>query len=304
VRRIVLLLAGLLAGCLGGVRPAELSDAPIAFSYRTPEEARRRAEDLLSERERGREPARASRPGYGEVTLVEAARRGSIPLAWSRDHRRLLFAQPGDQDFQIYEFEREERTVRPVTHGPRAHTQACYAPEDRLLVVVVDTRVSPPRSQLAISGRGGRRPFRTVTEGPADHSPTCAPEADRAVFVRELGRGRAELWSLRLDDPEAPPQRLAPGQHPSFSRDGEWLAFAAPHQRELRIWRMRPDGSGRAPIGRGIRHEARPTLSPDGRMVAYVAAEDAPRRHLYLRRFDGSGDRILFADGDGEYPVW
>jgi Tol biopolymer transport system component len=243
-------------------------------------------------------------PRSGEVTLVGAARRGSIPLAWSTDHQRLLFAQPGDQDFQIYEYERAERTVRPVTHGPPPHTQGCYAADGRILVVSVDMRVSPPRSQLELSGRGGRRPFRPITEGPADHSPACSPDGAQAVYVRELGSGRAELWSVRLDEPGAPPQRLSPGQHPSFSRDGDWLAFAAPHQRQLRIWRMRPDGSGRAPIGRSIRHEARPTLSPDGRVVAYVAAEEPPRRHLYLRRFDGSGDRILFADGDGEYPVW
>ena len=78
----------------------------------------------------------------------------------------------------------------------------------------------------------------------------------------------------------------------------------APVKRELRLWRIRPDGSGRAPIGRGMRQEARPAISPDGRLVAYVASESRPRRHLYLRRLDGTGDRILFADGDGQYPVW
>ena len=35
-----------------------------------------------------------------------------------------------------------------------------------------------------------------------------------------------------------------------------------------------------------------------------ITAEDPPRRRLYVRRFDGSGDRILFSGGDGEYPVW
>jgi len=337
------LLAGpVCAGCLG-VRPSELPSEPIAFTYRAPEEARRRAEDMLAERARGREPERVNRPGYndmyatadgvvdylsrvlgrtqgeddrypgrlalldprsGELTVVSAARRGSIPLDWSADHQRLLFAQPGEADFQIYEYEREQRTVRPVTYGPPAHTQGCYAADGRVLVAAVDTRASPQQSHLELSERGGRHPFRAISEGPADHSPTCAPDGDLAVFVRELGGGRAEIRSVRLDDPSAASQPLSPGQHPRFSYDGEWVAFAAPYQRQLRIWRIRPDGSGRAPIGRGVRNEARPTFSPDGRVVVYVAAEDLPRRHLYLRRFDGSGDRILFADGDGEYPVW
>jgi Tol biopolymer transport system component len=67
---------------------------------------------------------------------------------------------------------------------------------------------------------------------------------------------------------------------------------------------MRPDGTARAPIGRGVREESSPAVSPDGRFVAFVAAEQAFRRQLYLRRFDGSGERILFADGDADYPVW
>jgi Tol biopolymer transport system component len=347
VRRAVHAVAAVIlsvgsSACLGAVSTSELPDEPIAFTYRTPEEARRRAEDMIDAQERGRTSApRASRPGYNDmhatadgltdylsrlagrergesqqhqgrlalldartdaVTLIEAARRGSIPLAWSADHERLLFAQPGHLDFQLYEYDRTRETVRPVTHAPPAHTQGCYAGDGRIVVVAVDTRTNPPESRLALSERGGRRPFRKLTEGPADHSPACSSDGETLVFVRELAPGRSEIRAQRLDESES--RRLSPGQHPVFSQDGKWVVFAAPYQRELRIWRIRSDGTGRTPIGRGVRHEARPAISPDGRVVAYVAAEEPPRRHLYLRRFDGSGDRILFADGDGEYPVW
>ena len=67
---------------------------------------------------------------------------------------------------------------------------------------------------------------------------------------------------------------------------------------------MRADLRGRSPVGSGVRDEFRPAVSPDGRFVAYVASEELPKRHLYLRRFDGTGDRILFSDGDAEHPVW
>jgi Tol biopolymer transport system component len=170
-------------------------------------------------------------------------------------------------------------------------------------MVAVDAYTKPPRSYIAISGPGGRRPYRHLTDGPSDHSPACRPDGSSVVFVREEHPPRADLYVIGMQ-PGSEPRRLSPGRHPSFSPDGEWIAFAAPAGRELRIWRVRPDGTGRAPIGHGIRHEARPVFSPDGTLVAYVAAEERPRRHLYVRRFDGSGDRILFADGDGEYPVW
>jgi hypothetical protein len=241
-------------------------------------------------------------PRSGELQVLEAARRGSVPLAWSADHERLLFAQPGDRDVQIYEYERERGTVRPVTHGPPAHTQACYGAEGRIVVAAADARSDPPRARIELSRPGGVGPFEPLSEWGAEHSPSCAPDGSAVVWERSLQGGRSEL--LLRSPLDGPTQRLSPGRQPRFSADGAWIVFSAPQGREWRIWRVRPDGSGRAPIGRGQRSESRPSLSPDGRYLVYVASEEAPRRHLYLRRFDGTGDRILFADGDGEYPVW
>ncbi len=342
------LCAGLLCvACIApGVSQSELPEQAIAIRYRTPEEARRRAEEMEDDARREAEtgPARArpsregrndlvasaddvgrilegllggaspSTSGYpgrlalldprtGEVELVRSALRGSVPLAWSRDRRRLLFAQPGEGDFQIYEYDREERTSRRVTHGPFSHTQACYGPEERIVVARVDARQQPLRSYIATSAPGGRGPFTRISTGPSDHTPACAPDGSAVVFVREPVAGRADLV-VRAPVVEGAERRLAPGRHPTFSPDGEWIVFAAPVKREQRIGRVRLDGSGRAPIGRGVRTEARPAVSPDGRFVVYVASEERLRRHLYLRRFDGTGDRILFADGDGEFPVW
>ena len=334
-------------GCLTGVPEEELPDESIAFTYRTEEEARRRAEDIKEQAERaGEGDLRGRRAGYrgrrndlvatsedvrgfferafgatqggagqhlgrlslfdprsGEVFPVVAARRGSIALAWSRDHSRLLFAQPGQGDYQIHEFDLRSETVRPITHGPFAHTQGCYGADGRIVVAVVDHRAPQVQSHIAISGPGGRRPFRKLTEGPADHTPACAPDGSMIVFVQEPDPPRAQL-SVVETRPGAAPRPLSAGRHPSFSPEGEWIAFSAPFRRELRVWRIRPDGTGRAPIGRGRNSEARPSFSPDGRLVVYVTAEDPPRRRLYVRRFDGSGDRILFSGGDGEYPVW
>ncbi len=348
MRRVGPLAAALALGCQGAsIAPAELPAELIAFSYRTPEEARRRADafeaQMEDQRKQRRGPGEEEGPAQGgelfaraeqvrdffarvlgrsedseesypgrlallaprtrEVSVLEAARRGSIPLEWSADRTRLLFAQPGDRDFQLYEYERERGTVRPLTHGPVSYTQGCHAGEGRLVVAAVDARSEPPRSRIEVSRAGGRGPFEPLSDWGIEHSPTCAPDGSAVVWVRETQAGRSEMH-IRSPIVDGETRMLAPGRQPRYTPDGTWIVFSAPVQREWRIWRVRPDGTGRSPIGNGQRSEARPAVSPDGRYIAYVAAEQPPRRNLYLRRFDGSGDQILFADGDGEHPVW
>ena len=342
-------LAAIVLGCAswGGVPDAELPGEPIAITYRTPEEARLRADALR--RAESQDPAVAAQgptwvgskaylradadavdrllanafgadrgpeahlgrlalldPRSGDVTLVEGALRGAVPQAWSRDRGALLFAQPtapGGDDVQIFEWSAAARTVRRVTVGPPIHGQACYGPDTRIVVAAVELGDrGSARSRISISGPGGRAPFTDLTLGPADHSPTCAPDGSAVAFARMDGAGRSGIW-LAAAPFDAAPRPLAPGRDPRFADRGGWIVYAAPSGRASRLFRVRADGSGRAPIGPGGRDEVWPSASPDGKLVAYVASEETSRRVL-VRRFDGSGDRLLLATGDGEHPVW
>ena len=67
--------------------------------------------------------------------------------------------------------------------------------------------------------------------------------------------------------------------------------------------KMRPDGTGRTPIGSGQRDEASPTISPDGRFVAYTARE-TEFDLVFVRRLDGSGERPLIEFGSAAWPAW
>jgi len=260
--------------------------------------------------DRGRREAQRGRlalldPRSGQVDVVEGALRGSVPLAWKPDHEHLLFAQspaPESSDVQIFEWSASADTVRRVTVGPPIHSQACYGPDERIVVTAVDTSGGVPASRIRISQPGGRGPYTDLSSGPADHSPTCAPDGSAVAFARAGEGMRSEIW-LVVAPFGAAPRALAPGRHPRFARGG-WLVYTATRGRAQHLFRVRADGSGRAPIGEGARDEAWPSASPDGRLVAYVATEDAPRSRLLVRRFDGSGDRILLSSGEGEYPVW
>jgi hypothetical protein len=337
-------LAGILAGALGcagsALRSAELPESPIAIHWRDAVAARKHAELLEAQQAgadhpRGREgvpnvddiahylgmlagigQGRPSEeeaagrlalldPRSGAVTPVEAALRDAIPVVWSEPGRRLVFSQFEGDLRQLYEIDLARGEVRRLTQGPNAHSRGCLLP-DGSLVASSAGPVQAPDGAFAVVSRivrtrpGGAAP-EALSDGPADHSPACAPDGGAVVWVSRGPKGREGLVSRA--PLEAEPRPIGPGREPSFSHDGQWVIYAAPVQRHWRIQRVRPDGTGRAPVGENVLEEHQPAFSPDGRLALVVVHAGSARR-LNVRRLDGSGDRILFDDGDAEFPVW
>jgi len=324
--------AGPIACLSAGVPTADLPDDSIALVYREPEMARRRAESLLDEQDplepregvaqvgrvadyvaelRGARDSRSFearfagqlallQPRSGDLTLLKAAVRGAIPLAWSPDHSRLLFTQPVAGRLQIFEWDAARDQVRQITTGPAAHPRGCYGPDRRFVVMAVEGGRDGPRATIRLTAPGGGGGER-LSVGAASHSPACAPDGSAVAWVAPGSRG--ERLMVRSLATPGRVRNLAPGRDPTFTPDGRWLAYSGPVAGSWKLFRIRPDGTGRARIGNGALEEQRPAISPDGRYVVYLA-ELGPRERLYLRRFDGTGDRLLFRDGDGAYPVW
>jgi TolB protein len=328
---LIVLIAA--AACQGpGVPPAEFVARPIALNFLDAEQSRRRAE-FLAETEQGRPPSKrgvarvsdvaryveflAGNPGAaggrfvgrlalldaasGTVTPIAAALPGAMPVARSADGDRLLFAQPVGEYLQLFELRHRTGEVRRMTRGPLVHPQGCYGPEGRLVTMTAGVEGGRAVSRIEISGPGRAGP-QPISGGPLDHSPACAPDGSAVAWVERDPRGRESLL-VRTLPLEGEPARLGPGRDPSFSPDGQWIVYSARAKGVWSLYRVRPDGSGRARIGIGTADQMQPAVSPDGRLVIYVA-QDGHFRRLYLRRFDGSGDRILLDDGDAEQPVW
>ncbi len=330
--RFAALAAVVAGGCAGPVvHVADLPDQPIAIHYWPPEDARRRAE-LLREAE---EPPTAPRegvarledlprlfgigrrstvdqfPGYlalfhprtGKVDPLDAAIRGAQPLDWSADRSRLLFASPqfGGQ-MQIFELHVGTGDVRRLTSGPEIHPEGCYGPEGRLAYTAVARQNDYWISRIVATAAGGVSP-RAVSHGPLDSSPIWSPDGQTLVYVTN-SPGRGEHIVVRSPAPDGPIRELARGRDPVFAPDGETIVYSAPVRGGWKLWRVRRDGSGRAPLGAGLFEERWPAVSADGRHVVFVARSQDERQRIAVRRLDGTGERILLTDGDGERPTW
>ncbi|MDX1390521.1 MAG: hypothetical protein R3344_15135, partial [Acidobacteriota bacterium] len=142
-----------------------------------------------------------------------------------------------------------------------------------------------------------------ISQGPTDGEPTCSPDGDAVAYVRLDSQARGEIWIYSFTD-DGPARAIARGREPSFSPDGEWIVYSRAVGNTPSLWRIRRDGTGRTRLGRGSgADEYGPAVSPDGSLVVYESVSNG-RYRLFVRRFDGSGDRVLFADGDGTHAVW
>ena len=329
-------------GCQApGVTREEIPEDPIAFIFHSEGEARRRAEayarrrtadapsgleistvvhlnsfrDYLEEafgsRDDGEFAGRLSllNPRTRRVTVLESARKGAIPLAWSPDRDRLLFAQWDLGKLQLFEFERDSRVVSQVTGGSDHHPQGCYGPDGRLIAVVAKQAESTAErsgrkelvSQIAVIGPSDA--VESISLGPMDGEPACSPDGTAVVYVRLFPDARGEIWVHSFAGNE-PARAIAQGREPSFSPNGEWIVYSRAVGNTLALWRIRRDGTGRARLGRGSgADESGPAVSPNGSLVVYESVFKN-RYRLFVRRFDGTGDSVLFSDGDGTHAVW
>lgn len=342
-RRLATGVAALAAAAcaVSGVRDAEIPATPIAIVYRTPEDARLRAEALEEQARGGQHPSAnptappetvarvedvatymkhamtpaekdaVAREFPGRLALLDprtrkietlaAAWGEAMPHAWSPDRSRLLFTGLVDEFAQIFELDVTGGEVRRVTHGPEAHPAGCHGPDGSYVLMTAGVVQGEARSRLEILEPRKTSP-RPLTPGPRDHSPACAPDGSVVVYVTDPSRGVQWVMARDLRGSDEP-RRLGFGSEPRFCGGSEWIVYAASIRRGTRIWRVRPDGTGRSPVGRGVLDEFSPACSPDGRLVVYSVRENN-RERLHLKRFDGSGDRILYAEGSASHPVW
>jgi Tol biopolymer transport system component len=321
------------AACAGGVRTQELPESPLAILHRTADEAKRRAEMVNEAKGKGpSSPAGFLRlndlqktlgkdvsaefadlsghlsllnPRTGEMKALDAAPKGAEPVAYSSDQQQLVFRVRRGDSMQLFLLDIGRNRLQPLTPQDVFATSGTLASDGRLVYSAIRVVDTGPTMRLFLQSPGVGAP-RTLTGGPLDGSPVFSPDGSLLVFVGHTKEGADEIERLdpREDDPV--PRMLARGRDPVFVPDGTWIVYSAQVGREHHLWKMRPDGSGKLPLGVGpteTTDELRPAVSPDGNFVAYVSELEG-RSYLRVRRMDGTGDRALLDDGDGAWPTW
>jgi len=335
---VVILVALAATGCVTAISGDEIVDVPIAFVYFDTETTRRRTEMVLEAMERnaggsvagkkrgvaevkkvarflkesvgyrGEDPKLQGRlalldPRTREVSVVAGARKGAVPQDWSSDHKRLLFTQIVRNDRpQLFELDVASGRIGAMTRGREAHPEGCYGPGGSIVYTSVNTSRGEPTARIMLYDPLEKHPRQISGAGYA-YYPACAPDGSEVVYSTVPANGGVQRIMIQSLEPGAEPRVLTSGKEPAYSADGSLIAFSAKYKGDWALWRIRPDGKGRRSLGYGGYSEHRPYLSPDNKLVLYVA-DTTTNQRLFLRRVDGSGDRIFFEGGDGDRPIW
>ena len=134
-------------------------------------------------------------PRTGKLERLEAAPPDARPLAWSRDHRRLLFASAhrGERE-QLYEYHLDRRDLRPLTYGPDEHPRGDYGAGRAARHARAPSRLgrsAPPRARSSC-GRSARPRARPIADKVPPGTLRLTPAGDRIVYEQVVPRPRSD----------------------------------------------------------------------------------------------------------------
>ena len=252
-----------------------------------------------------------SADGGDERAVVELPSIGVQSLDWSPDGRRLALRVSGSQNFAGFQELRtvdlasgETKTVLKLPGGS-VGTSLTWDGDQEVLFAFASSQASRgPFRLVRVEVDGGRQ--RHLMSLAA--IPSAIAVAGPGRLVLDAVSPRSNLRSYALDGRGARAERwLSRGasvdRQPTFSRDGEWIAFTSDRGGSLDIWAL----STATGAVRRLTHDAAddwdPYYSPDGRHLLW-SSNRSGNYEVWLADTDGSGARQLSHDGvDAENPT-
>ncbi len=237
--------------------------------------------------------------------------------AWSVDPTWGLFsASPGGRvawvsglgadDVQLEWVDRKGVSLGSLGE-PGRYGQIALSPDDKRVAVEIAGGEGSYDLWVIDVARGV--PSRLTTDPANDRDPVWSPDSQEIVFSSDAS-GDQNLLLKTMQGSESPaPLPNEIGQTPGerdiakdWVRDGNRLLYKTIGA-ETVLWALSLEGDGPPePLVKGFAVD-KPSVSPDGRWLAYISQESG-RYEVYVEPFRRRGERVRVSAGGGGQPSW
>jgi Tol biopolymer transport system component/DNA-binding winged helix-turn-helix (wHTH) protein len=188
-----------------------------------------------------------------------------------------LVSVQGVEHSNIYSIDPNEQpqNTRAITTGPdRIDGGFAFTPDGKM---IIETQYGGTRDLWEMDTDGSNQKQLTF-DALMETMVRVSPDGRSIIFVSNPG-----IWKIDRDGSNRR-QLSERGMFPIFSPDGEWILFTEPGDKWT-LWKMRADGTDPQRIT--ALTAVTPRISPDGKMIAYVARPRQPEPAITIIPIDG-----------------
>jgi len=224
------------------------------------------------------------------------------PIARSSLHGRIAFSHGDD----IWVANADGTRARRLTHRRGPEFDPSWSPDGQRIAYRDSRRGINRNDEIYVMNADGTH-ARNLTRSPYNEwSPSWSSGGLIAFYS-------GELYVMRPDGMGARPITRVEGEYPSWSADGQRIAFmsAQPGARgsdpNYDVFVANRDGSQLRQLTDWPGEDGWPAWSPDGRSIAFSTTHGADGRgryRTYVMEADGSDKRLITRGVSGGFPVW
>ncbi|MCA8938424.1 MAG: PD40 domain-containing protein [Planctomycetes bacterium] len=201
--------------------------------------------------------------GGGQARQVTPAGSGDLMPRWSPDGSKIAFysARGGNED--IYVMNADGSDVTKLTTNPAGDHFHNWSPDGRYLIYSADEE-----------GSGGPG-----------------------------GRSRRNLWRVEVATKKTVQMtdNAFASDDPSYSPDGQWIAYDSHPGGNADLWIMRADGTEARKVYGNASQEESPRFSPDGSLLVFNRSTGPGQTSIVVTDLAGSGEVTVAAGSAGQF---